>query len=235
MIRQISHKTADLTMSTNPSIFSNTVVHTTIDCTNRPRQQSSPNVTNTGGESILINTTDKQTVNDHDYCLIFWKMKVTCPKLILSVFNNNLNHRIFALPQTFRVFLTIYDGDLDITSGTSKHKQTHVVTEHMTHRFQKPVKSTFLSVMHKYLYGHTGKDLNFLNITSGNIFSGFLKPKTVAEKSYQKFIRKIDMMARLFRTHFRTARFIQKPVKSIDIKFNCNIMIKHTIKQPNNA
>ncbi len=229
VLNMIIHKTADFIMSKNNTTYVRTVVNITIYCTKRPRQHNSPDTVYINRETLQNASTYTQTVNDHDNCSISKSNTITCTIHTHLDSKNNLNPGIFALPQTFQVFLPIYDGDLDSTSGTSKYKQTHVVIEHMTHRFQKSTKNPFLSVMLKNLYGHTAKDLYFLKNITVNFFCSFLKHKTAAKKMHRNFTHKTVMMARLSRTLFRTARFILKHVKSKSIKFKSNFMIKHTI------
>ncbi len=177
-----------------------------------------------------LNTyTDKQTVNDHDNCFNSHLNTVTCTKNPIWLFKNILNHGITAPPLTFRVLKAIFCSDLDSTSGTSKSKQTHVVTEHMTHQLWASTNYQFSSVMLQNLYGQTAKELLFLNITKGAIFNPFFHMNTDAEKIDHFSVSKSDMMARFFRTLSRTARFIQKHAKVLHTKLKCIFMIKQTI------
>ncbi len=130
--------TADLIMLISCILFITTVIHTTIDCTEQPKQacimtlnreimQNNQNSYN----NIIIASTDKQTVTDHDKCLNFNPNTVTFAKNILWLFKNNFNHGFNAPSLTFLILNVIFYSDLVSTSGTSKSKQTHVVTEHM--------------------------------------------------------------------------------------------------------
>ncbi len=173
-----------------------------------------------------------QTVNDHDKCLYCAKITFTWSKNILLWLKNIFNHGFNAPPLTFLVFIVIFLGDLDSTSGTSKSKQTHVVIVHMTTHFWKATKLQFLGVISKFLHGQLGKEPYFHNITFGAIFGSYFNTKTATAKNLHFFVNKSDRMARLFRTLSRTARFIQKHAKAIGVIYKSISMIKQTKQQP---
>ncbi len=227
--------TADLTMLINCFLFITTVLKTTIDCTEQPRQvcimtldreimQNNQNQYN----NIIIASTDTQTVTDHDKCLNINLNTVTFAKNILWLFKNNFNHGFNAPSLTFLVLNVIFCSDLDSTSGTLKSKQIHVVTEHMTHHFWTLTNYQLFGVMLKNLYGHKAKELYFLNIAFGAFFDTVFHINTAAEKIVQISASKSDMMARFFRTLSRTARFTLKHTNSLNIKSKCIFMIKQT-------